>query len=212
MHNFQNKQRGFTPPLRVVFFPRMIASASFLKFNATKRSSARAGFTLLEMIISIGIFSVLVVASIGIMLNISNAQLKAANVQITQDNIRFALELMTKEIRTGYAYAASHFCGAGAREEISFLNSASEKRVYYRSGDNIMRIAGSTDCGRSRPLMAAEVGVERTQFQIGGATPGDSDGQPWVLVSLSLRSKTEKRAFESHMDLETMVVQRFRDL
>ena len=164
------------------------------------------------MIISIGIFSVLVVTSIGVMLGVSNAQLKAANVQATQDNIRFSMELMTKEMRTGSRYALSAFCGGNAGSEVSFLTSAGEQRVYCLSGDRLMRMVGTTDIGRAKPLMADEIGVERLRFKIGGTTPGASDGQPWVMVAISINSKSGKQAFESRMDLETMVVQRLRDL
>jgi len=171
-----------------------------------------AGFTLLEMIISIGIFSALVVASIGVMLGVSNAQLKAANIQATQDNIRFSMELMTKEMRTGSQYALSSFCASGSRTEMSFLTSASERRVYYRDGDRLMRLVGTTDCSRAKPLMADEVAVELLRFQVGGTASGASDGQPWVMTAIGVRSKSGKQAFESRMDLETMVVQRLRDL
>jgi len=187
------------------------------------RRSKISGFTLLEMIISIGIFSVLVVTSIGVMLGISNAQLKAANIQATVDNIRFSMELMTKEMRTGSQYALSSFYGAQPGEELSFVTSAGERRVYYLSGGTIMRLAASlscliqtplvtAQCPSPKPLMADEVTVERLRFKIGGVTPGSSDGQPWVMVAMSVSSKGGKQAFESRMDLETMVVQRLRDL
>jgi len=188
------------------------------------QQSKTGGFTLLEMIISIGIFSVLVVTSIGVMLGISNAQLKAANIQATVDNIRFSMELMTKEMRTGSQYALSSFYGAQPGEELSFVTSAGERRVYYLSGGTIMRLAASlscliqtplvvtAQCPSPKPLMADEVTVERLRFKIGGITPGSSDGQPWVMVAMSVSSKGGKQAFESRMDLETMVVQRLRDL
>lgn len=170
------------------------------------------GFTLLEMIISIGIFSVLVTTSIGVMLGISNAQLKAANIQATVDNIRFSMELMTKEMRTGSQYALSAFCSGSSGTEVSFFTSAGERRMYYLNGDRIMRLVETTDCNRGKPLMADEVAVERLHFKVGGAAPGSSDGQPWVMVAMSVISKGGKQAFESRMDLETMVVQRLRDL
>ncbi len=164
------------------------------------------------MIISIGIFSVLVVTSIGVMLGVSNAQLKAANVQATEDNIRFGMELVTKEMRTGSQYALSAFCGGDPGTEVSFLTSAGEQRVYCLSGDRLMRLVGTHDFRRAKPLMADEITVERVRFQMGGVVPGSSDGQPWVMMAMSISSKSGKQAFESRMDLETMVVQRLRDL
>ena len=178
------------------------------------------GFTLLEMIISIGIFSVVVVAAIGITIGVSNAHLKAANTQATQDNIRFSVELITKEMRTGSAYDALGICGAKAGEAIRFL-ATSGGRAYYLDGTTVRRIAldlGTNrlpepgDCRNAKLLFADEVAVEHLRFTVGGQASGPADGQPWVMISLSVRSRNEKRALESRMDLQTTVVQRLRDL
>lgn len=173
---------------------------------------AKSGFTLLEMIISIGIFSVLVVAAIGVTIGVSNAHLKAANTQATQDNIRFSVELMTKEMRTGSQYGLTAVCTGRSGEEISFVTSGAERRVYYLSGTTLMRLAGAGGCNTARPLMAEEVAVEHLRFTLGGTASGPSDGQPWVMIALTVRSRNEKKAFESRMDLQTTVVQRMRDL
>lgn len=84
--------------------------------------------------------------------------------------------------------------------------------MYCLSGDNIMRLVGTTNFSLAKPLMADEVAVERLRFKIGGTIRGPVDGQPWVMVAMSVNSKGGKRAFDSRMDLETMVVQRLRDL
>ena len=172
----------------------------------------RQGFTLLEMVISIGIFSVLVTAAIGITIGVSNAYLKSANVQATQDNIRFSVELMTKELRTGSQYALSASCASRRGEEISFVTAGGERRVYYLSGTTLMRLAGSGGCGAARPLLADEVNTEGLRFAVGGEAAGPSDGQPWVMIALAVRSRSGKQPLESRMDLQTTVVQRLRDL
>lgn len=65
------------------------------------------GFTLIEMIVSLGVFAVVVVVAVGALLSIisTNRQLQAEQSVMT--NLAFALDSMTREIRTGYAY----FCG-----------------------------------------------------------------------------------------------------
>ncbi len=173
------------------------------------------GFTLLEMIISIGIFSVLVVASLGVTLGVSNAQIKAANIQSTQDNIRFSLELITKEMRTGSEYVLSAFCSIPG-QEINFITSSGEGRLYYLSDGVIKRVKGSvpfssSDCARGIPLMADEVAVERFRLVTGGTGAGSEDGQSRVTISISVRSKSLKDPLESRMNLETTVVQRLRE-
>ena len=127
------------------------------------------GFTLLEMVISIGLFSVLVIASIGITLGVSNAQLKAASLQVIQDNVRFSLELITKELRTGSNYksvalSCSGIIGSGL--QFTGVNQGVLQERYYYHGDTdgdgvpdaIMRVAmgspGSIDCGSARQFTA----------------------------------------------------------
>ena len=176
-----------------------------------QNTRTRGGFTLLEMIISIGIFSTIVIATIGITIGISNAQIKASTVQATQDNIRFGMELMTKELRTGSQYELSSICTQRTGEEIRFVASSGSRRIYYRSGPSLMRLVDSVNCVVAQPLLSGEVGVENLRFRVGGTAPGAGDGQPWVFVSLSLRSRGPKPVLDSQMDMQTMVVQRFRD-
>ncbi|MEZ4104116.1 MAG: type II secretion system protein [Candidatus Paceibacterota bacterium] len=62
------------------------------------------GFTLIEMIVSLGVFSFVVVIAVGALLSViaTNRQLQAEQSVMT--NLAFALDSMTREIRTGYAY------------------------------------------------------------------------------------------------------------
>lgn len=172
------------------------------------------------MVISIGIFSVIVISAIGITLGISNAQIKAANITAIQDNIRFSLELITKEMRTGSNYALTTICGSSG-SEISFDNALGEKIIYFLNGTSkrIMKAKVAiitADCdgstGKIIPFSAEEVTVERLTFLLTGVAPGPNDGQPRITITLKVKSANPKFELESSMDLETTVVQRFRDL
>lgn len=174
---------------------------------------SRSGFTLLEMLVSIGIFSVLVVSAIDITLGISNAQLKTASLQAIQDNIRFGLELVTKEMRTGTNYRLSSFC-APAGSEISFITSAGEQRVYYLNAARkaIMRIRGSVNCANSIQFTAEEVSVNTLTIRLRGQTAGPDDGQPTITLAIKISSSDPKFGGETSINLQTTIVQRFRDL
>ncbi|MBI2640458.1 MAG: prepilin-type N-terminal cleavage/methylation domain-containing protein [Candidatus Sungbacteria bacterium] len=177
------------------------------------------GFTLLEMIISTGLFSVLVVSAIGIMLGVSNAQIKAANIQAIQDNIRFSLELITKEMRTGSNYQLTVKCSPPG-SEISFTTSLGEPRTYFLDTDNkiIMRSVQnitSADCANPEkvaPLTSEEVLVDRLSFTLRGEAPGPADGQPRATLALKVRSRSAKYLLESSLDMQTTITQRLRDL
>jgi prepilin-type N-terminal cleavage/methylation domain-containing protein len=63
-----------------------------------------AGFTLIELIVSMAVFSVVITISVGALLTLiaSNEQLQ--NKQSVMTNLSFALDSMTREIRTGTHY------------------------------------------------------------------------------------------------------------
>lgn len=176
-----------------------------------KNQERRSGFTLLEMVVSIGIFTFIVVAAIGIMLAVAEAQVKASNLQIVQDNARFGLELMTKELRTGSGYRLSAICG-NLGEEISFFTATGASRIYYKSGNSLLRLAGSVDCARALTFIGNDAVLESVRFRIGGEDAGATDGQPWVLISLSVRSADANQSLESHARIQTVVTARARDL
>lgn len=176
-------------------------------------SISKSGFTLLEMLISLGIFSVVVVSSIGLTINISNAQRKASNIQAIQDNIRFGLELMTKEMRTGSNFRITSLCSPTA--EIMFEDANFVEKVYFLSGNTVMRLvktSGAEGCAEAVPFTADDVRVDALRFFLRGHAVSPNDGQPMITISISVRSKSEKIALESSMNLQTTIVQRLRDL
>lgn len=64
----------------------------------------RRGFTLIELMVSIAIFSVVMVMALGALLSISEADRKSETVASVMNNLNFAVESMTRNIRTGYDY------------------------------------------------------------------------------------------------------------
>lgn len=66
------------------------------------------GFTLVEMIVSLGIFSVVAVVALGALVKIMTANRKAQSIQAAFTNINFALEAMSREIRVGTTYRCSN--------------------------------------------------------------------------------------------------------
>ena len=62
------------------------------------------GFTLIEMIVSLGIFAVVAVIALGALVQIISANKKAQTLLATMTNMNFALDAMSREIRTGTGY------------------------------------------------------------------------------------------------------------
>lgn len=64
----------------------------------------KRGFTLLEMIVSLGIFSVVAVIAVGSLVRISGLNRQAQTLQSSMNNISFALESMSRDMRMGGQY------------------------------------------------------------------------------------------------------------
>lgn len=59
------------------------------------------GFTLLEMIVSLGIFSVVAVVAVASLVRITGLNMQARDLQTTMTHLGFSLESMSREIRMG---------------------------------------------------------------------------------------------------------------
>ena len=70
---------------------------------------ASKGFTLVEMITAVAIFSLVMVIGMGALLNVLHANKQTQAIQTAVNNLNLAMEMMSREIRTGYYY----HCGSG---------------------------------------------------------------------------------------------------
>jgi prepilin-type N-terminal cleavage/methylation domain-containing protein len=62
------------------------------------------GFTLVEMIVALGIFSIVAVVALGALVKIISANHKAQTLQASITNLNFALDAMSREMRVGNVY------------------------------------------------------------------------------------------------------------
>jgi len=65
------------------------------------RYQRQKGFTLIEMIVSLGIFSIVAVVALGALIKIISANKKAQTLQSAMTNLNYALESMSREMRMG---------------------------------------------------------------------------------------------------------------
>ncbi len=65
----------------------------------------QGGFTLIEMIVSLAIFTVVAVVAIGALLRVMDANRKSINLKTAINNMNFVLESMSREMRVGSKYS-----------------------------------------------------------------------------------------------------------
>jgi prepilin-type N-terminal cleavage/methylation domain-containing protein len=73
-------------------------------------SQKTSGFTLIEIIVSLAIFSMVALVAIGAFLKIIDANKKSQSTKTAVNNLNFALESISREIRVGNKYN----CGTNA--------------------------------------------------------------------------------------------------
>jgi prepilin-type N-terminal cleavage/methylation domain-containing protein len=74
----------------------------FLFLN--KKSTFKKGFTLIEIIVSLAIFSIVSVIAVGALLKIIDANKKSQSLKTAINNVSFVLESMSRELRVGTNY------------------------------------------------------------------------------------------------------------
>lgn len=64
----------------------------------------RKGFTLIEALVSLGIFSIVIVSASGVILSIINSNKKNQAISSVVNNLNYSIESMVRDIKTGYRY------------------------------------------------------------------------------------------------------------
>lgn len=191
--------------------------SQFNKFNNMTTSRLNKGFTLIEILTSLGLFMVVMTISMGAILGIFDANRKTQSLKIVMDNLNFALESMSREIR----YGTNYHCGAGGGNltnplncpsgstQISFLSSDNIQIVYRQNGSQIEK---STNGGASFiAVTAPEINIDNLEFYTFGAgNAAVNTLQPKVIIKLQGRAGSKENT-QSVFSVQTMVSQRLLD-
>ena len=171
-----------------------------------------AGFTIFEMIVAMGIFTIVVIIAVSSMLTLTASEKKAITLQNTQDNLRFAIEAMAKEMRTGEGFPATCVIGCSA---ITY-RTARKETVSYRLNQTTHVMEKASNSGGCAPFpdacyfpfTAAEVTIENLTFYVTGV--GDDNVQPKVTMVVRATTQGIERTI-SRLRLQTTVAQRRLD-
>ncbi len=108
------------------------------------------GFSLIEIMVSIGIFAILLLSILSIAQSVSNGQKAAIAAQNTQESLRFAFEVMSKEMRSAKERDAKSDCDPsgndtdnkilnmgtiGSEDALYFINKDDQCVYYYLEND-----------------------------------------------------------------------------
>lgn len=170
----------------------------------------KSGFTLLEIIVAVGIFTVIMTIAMSGLLNLNAVNKDSINFSNLSDNIRFALEIMAKEARTGTIYNCGgtdltrQNCSLGS-SVLTFQNALGQIVTYRLNNNRIEKSSG----GNFLALTSSDVKVEDLKFVVSGALSGDNL-QPKILIRIkaSVLFKNKK----TEINLQTLVSSRNIDI
>ncbi len=182
------------------------------------------GFTLVEMMVAIAVFSIVMVTAMGALLNVIDANNKARAIKTAINNISFALEGITKDMRMGTEYSCSAIsgtnldCSSPGREAISFKSSKTgNPYVYYRFlANKLERCVGDTTAGITcpndyAPITSSDLISLTGKFYVLGVTESKNPNpaertQPRMIITISGEAGSKEK-IRTSFDLQTSLSQ-----
>jgi len=138
------------------------------------------GFTIIELLVSIGLFGVVVTIAVGGFVQALRTQRQASALIAAANNVSLALEQIAREVRTGFNFCPS--ASSCSENEIVFTN-ANLETVTYKLADGAIerRVEGSL----SERITGSNVKVEYLKFVVFGSLKDDGY-QPRITISLGV--------------------------
>ncbi len=159
------------------------------------------GYTLVELIVSVGLFSLVMTLAAGAYFITINVNRHAQGVSTGIDSISFVVERMARSIRTGSNYSSDF------DSTFSFTDSSEQTVVYRLSGETIEEVID----GQVRSLTdPSSVSITHMRFYLSGSAPSDNE-QPRVTIVIGGNTSTGAGKTETFL-VETGATMRGIDL
>ena len=176
------------------------------------------GFTLVELMVSVSVFIIVMVISMGSILSVIDANRKSQSLRSVMDNLNFTIEAMTRNIRFGTNYHCDITQGivslprdcSTAASSMSVTSSAGIQVVYKLVNG---RIARTLNGGSDYYLTGTDLTVTNLAFRVYGSdyySGGTNLDQPKAIIVIGGYVGT-KASTKSTFTIETTVSQRLFD-
>ena len=192
----------------------------------------KKAFTLVELMVSVGIIIVVVLSAMGIYIKVIGTRQKSVGQLNIQEEGQYLMSLIVKDVRAGmvdYSAYDGNYCGVlgagGVTEQLCLLDfSDTQNQISYKREVNAIRgylekckgvVAGDDYCDDNDnydSITMEDVSIERLDFYImptsNPFTPGSEEyNNPKVTVVLKLKSLIEKIG-EKELVLQQTIPQR----
>lgn len=184
-----------------------------------KSHSLSGGFTLMEMIVSIALFSFVMLAATSVILSVVDANRKTQGLKTTINNLSLAIENMARNLRTGKDYQSADndgTCPYPGVNGVMFSDQYGNDTIYQLNTGAIQVWGGVSGMQDYFPITSSDISIDRLCFYIYGTDPNDNiqpnifitvGGVVNVSTAIGAKSKTTSR-----FDIQTFVSQRLPDV
>ncbi len=149
------------------------------------------GYTLIELLVSLGIFSVVMLAATAAYLSFISYNRQAQATSTIIHSLAYSIDSMARDLRTGDRYTCSGGCPSGSTvgstEQITFTDANNCTVTYATANSAIVRSEDSgTGCTveSNLPITDPGVVVQKLLFFVRGTTAGDPI-QPMITLVIS---------------------------
>ena len=183
-------------------------------FKKNKQKNTERAFTLIEMLVSLTLFSFVITIALGSLFTIMKANEKAKVIKTVVNNLNIALEGMSREIRVGYDYV----CNSNQCHKFEFKTKYG-CGAYYRwntsTNEIVKKIATKDDSGHCQSLSSLnEVAITSSNVNINELTfrttglPKNDNLQPRVLITVRGEINNPQLKQPEIFNIQTTVSQR----
>jgi prepilin-type N-terminal cleavage/methylation domain-containing protein len=189
------------------------------------------GFTLVELLVSVALFTVVMLMAVGALLTLIDANARAQNMQQVMTNISFALDSMTREIRTGRGFYCSNSnisdtlpiasvqdCNSGSQLSIveggeSLTGSANNSRITFRFNAAEQSVERRIANENWYPITAPGVNITEMYFSVAGSETGRNGDDTQANVTIFISGFAgELKSTESSFAIQTTITKRVLDI
>ena len=185
-----------------------------MKKNIKKNNQ---GVSLIELVVAITLFSVLILSSTQIFQMVVDGQRSAVSAQNLQENMRYALEKMSKEIRT--AVVSNQDCLGSAEYKVfnKITDADGNDRLYFKNknGQCVIyyldeaRLNITVDGQAPVFITPAKIEVNSLKFYVVDDLIGAAHGvQPYATMMTDIKAKGPA-AHEQPMKIQTTISLRY---
>lgn len=182
-----------------------------LRVIPRRKKNSCKGFTLIELVVAIFIFSIILVGVLTISVSVLNSYQKAKAIKTVKENAEFALSSIAKDVRMGKIESAD--TGAGKSDTFEITRNRNQTKVCYRKTANTLDICDSgcaSNCKSLVDLSGTGMSFDSTSgFRNQQTEPiPNPTVRGWVEINLNIVADTGKEMEADQINVQTTVSSR----